>query len=122
MKICAAVRGPITLSLPGGIDRRMTYEPRAEAPDLTGRLSGLSPEKRALFERMMQARQSSARNIASIPRRTPGPTAPLSFAQQRIWVLDRLAPGNPYYNECLPLRLPFELDPGNIQAAINEIV
>jgi amino acid adenylation domain-containing protein len=100
----------------------MTYEPRAEAPDLTGRLSGLSPEKRALFERMMQARQSSARNIAAIPRRTPGPTAPLSFAQQRIWFLDRLAPGNPYYNECAPLRLPFELDPGNIQAAINEIV
>jgi amino acid adenylation domain-containing protein len=100
----------------------MTFEPRAEGPDLSGRLSGLSPEKRALFERMMQARQSSARNIADIPRRTPAPTAPLSFAQQRIWFLDRLAPGNPYYNECAPLRLPVELDPAAIQAAINEIV
>ena len=100
----------------------MDHEPRAENPDLTGRLSGLSPEKLALLERMMQARQSSARNIAAIPRRTPGPTAPLSFAQQRIWFLDRLAPGNPYYNECAPWRLSFELDPEAIQAAVNEIV
>jgi amino acid adenylation domain-containing protein len=35
---------------------------------------------------------------------------PLSFAQQRLWFLDRMAPGNPFYN--IPLAVP-------IAAAVN---
>ena len=30
---------------------------------------------------------------------------PASFAQQRLWFLDRLFPGNPFYNVSAALRL-----------------
>src|SRR5262245_35323610 len=29
---------------------------------------------------------------------------PLSFSQQRLWLLNRLQPGNAYYNECSAAR------------------
>jgi SAM-dependent methyltransferase len=43
---------------------------------------------------------------AGIPRRAPGlEKLPQSFAQQRLWFLDRLAPGNPFYtvSVCIPI-------------------
>jgi amino acid adenylation domain-containing protein len=46
----------------------------------------------------------------------------MSFAQQRLWFLDQVAPGNPFYN--IPLVLPFQgrLDRGVVERAVNEIV
>src|SRR4051794_15194802 len=47
---------------------------------------------------------------------------PLSFAQQRLWFLNQMAPGNPFYN--LHAAVPFSL-PLNTEAlrqALNEIV
>ncbi len=47
---------------------------------------------------------------------------PLSFAQQRIWLLDRLAPGHPYYNGFTAVRLTGALDERALLAAFREIV
>ena len=47
---------------------------------------------------------------------------PLSFAQSRLWFLDRLAPGNPAYNMLGGMRLSGRLDLGLFERAINEIV
>ncbi len=46
---------------------------------------------------------------------------PASYAQQRLWVLDQLVPGNPFYNMCslLPLRAQ---NVAAIERALNEIV
>ena len=52
------------------------------------------------------------------PRRT---IAPLSFAQQRLWVLDRLTPGNPFYNLGGAVRLSGPLDRGALHASVREI-
>ncbi len=47
---------------------------------------------------------------------------PASFAQQRLWVLDQLEPGNPAYNVQVALRLTGELDVPALEAALTEIV
>jgi amino acid adenylation domain-containing protein len=47
---------------------------------------------------------------------------PLSFAQQRLWFLDRLQPGNPFYNFGRALRLAGALDTVALGQALGEIV
>ncbi|MBW4493511.1 MAG: amino acid adenylation domain-containing protein [Oscillatoria princeps RMCB-10] len=47
---------------------------------------------------------------------------PLSFAQQGLWLLDRLEPGNPSYNEPTAIRLQGELSVPALELALSEIV
>jgi amino acid adenylation domain-containing protein len=47
---------------------------------------------------------------------------PLSFPQERLWFLDRLAPGNPFYNIPLRTRLSGALDVGVLARTFGEIV
>ncbi|MBW8875033.1 MAG: non-ribosomal peptide synthase/polyketide synthase [Acidobacteria bacterium] len=47
---------------------------------------------------------------------------PLSFAQNRLWFLDRLQPGSTTYNLALGLRLEGDLDVAALAAALGEIV
>ena len=48
--------------------------------------------------------------------------APLSFAQQRLWFIDQLEPGNTVYNIPGALRLEGALNLGALERVINEIV
>lgn len=73
------------------------------------RLSDLSPqEKRKLLAQLLQER---AKKPASFP---------LSFAQQRLWFLDQLAPGNPFYN--IPIVAPFSGSVEILTQILNEVV
>ncbi len=47
---------------------------------------------------------------------------PLSFAQQRMWLMDQLMPGNPFYNLSIALRLAGPLCAEALERAIGEIV
>ncbi|HKR15459.1 MAG TPA: amino acid adenylation domain-containing protein [Pyrinomonadaceae bacterium] len=47
---------------------------------------------------------------------------PLSFAQQRLWFLDQLQPGNPFYNLYSAVRLAGELDIPALEQSFNEVV
>jgi amino acid adenylation domain-containing protein len=47
---------------------------------------------------------------------------PLSFAQQRLWFLDRLEPGTATFNLPAPLRLTGRLDVAALARALDEIV
>ncbi len=47
---------------------------------------------------------------------------PTSFAQQRLWFLDSLAPGNPFYNVSTALRLTGLLNLTALKQTFNEIV
>jgi hypothetical protein len=60
---------------------------------------------------------------APIARRSaPGAPARLSFAQQRLWIIDRLEPGSASYNIPLSLRLSGRLDVPALLAAMAEVV
>ncbi|MEQ8997824.1 MAG: amino acid adenylation domain-containing protein [Coleofasciculus sp. B1-GNL1-01] len=47
---------------------------------------------------------------------------PLSFAQQRLWVIDQLEPGNPAYNISFAIRLEGSLKVTLLERSLNEIV
>jgi amino acid adenylation domain-containing protein/non-ribosomal peptide synthase protein (TIGR01720 family) len=89
------------------------------------RLQELSPERRALLARRAQQRQRTAAPAPSapkIPRRDLTQPALLSFAQQRLWFLDQLQPGNTAYNELDAIRLTGPLDLDALQRSFSAIV
>src|SRR5204863_8852798 len=47
---------------------------------------------------------------------------PLSFAQQRLWFLDQLQPGNPAYNVPAALRLTGRLEVTALERSLGEII
>ena len=57
-----------------------------------------------------------------VARRAPGSTLPLSFAQQRLWFLDQLEPGNPAYNLAAAVLLTGPLDRPAFAASLEEVV
>jgi amino acid adenylation domain-containing protein len=93
---------------------------------LTDRVASLSPAKRALLElRLKQARAeepASANSLPPIVRRGPLGSAPLSFAQQRLWFLDQLQPGRPLYNVPCRAWLHGLVDVAALRRALNEVV
>jgi amino acid adenylation domain-containing protein len=57
-----------------------------------------------------------------IQRIQRGAERPLSFAQQRLWFLDQLVPGNSFYNLPAAVRLEGPLDIPVLKRALSEIV
>jgi len=92
------------------------------ASDLAGRLARLSPAKRELLERRLREQGEKLRRAESIPRRADPGTAPLSFAQQRLWFLHDLAPESSVYNVPRMLRFRGTLDEDALRRALDEIV
>ncbi|PYT11759.1 MAG: non-ribosomal peptide synthetase, partial [Acidobacteria bacterium] len=91
-------------------------------PDPPDRVGDLSPERRAILMRMLRDRTARSEEAGSIPRRPAGDPPPLSFAQHRLWFLDRLAPGAPTYNMARAVRLRGRLDRQALGRALDEII
>jgi non-ribosomal peptide synthetase component F len=89
--------------------------------DLQDRLAGLSPEKRRLLELRMQMQRAQAAGPVLAPRPRGGAPLPLSFSQQRLWVLDRLDPGSTAFNLMRPLRLRGVLDVAALERALGAL-
>src|SRR5437879_12221196 len=60
-------------------------------------------------------RRNQAQRVST--RETERRSFPLSFAQQRLWVLDRLEPGNGVYNLAFAVRLDGARDPDALHSA-----
>ncbi len=92
---------------------------------LTDRLAALTPEQRALFERLRGEAKPKAVERPPLPppirRRAAGGPAPLSFDQERLWFLYVLDPEDTAYNVDTASRLCGRLDPGALERALQEI-
>jgi hypothetical protein len=86
------------------------------------RLKQLSPQKRLLLLQALRQQTANAETTTTISRRTPFSPAPLSLAQQRLWFLAQLAPGNPSYNISAAVRLQGRLDVAALERSFNEVV
>ncbi|MEW6737800.1 MAG: amino acid adenylation domain-containing protein, partial [Acidobacteriota bacterium] len=77
----------------------------------------------AIIERTLRTgedrEQYPAPRIVSVSRDR---ALPLSFAQQRLWFLDQLVPGNPFYNIAGAVNIKGKLDILALEWSINEII
>lgn len=83
----------------------------------------LSETKRALLDKYLNgelAGETADRGEAIRPAATGA--APLSYAQQQLWFLDRLAPGSAAYNITKALRLRGNLAIAPLRQSLTEIV
>ena len=85
-------------------------------------IANLSPAKKRLMEKWLQGDIAEAVDGTVIPRRGDAEVIPLSFSQQRLWFLDQLVGGNPFYNVPAAIQLPVHTSPRILQRSINEIV
>lgn len=98
----------------------MKASPSPDRDDLFDqRLAALSPAKRALLERLRPVAPAAAQ---AIPRREPGAAVPLSFAQQRLWMLDAIESESAAYNVSTLLRIDGPLDVTALERSIGELV
>ncbi|WP_420126162.1 amino acid adenylation domain-containing protein [Longimicrobium sp.] len=91
----------------------MSSEPAVERPR-----PELSAAKRALIEARLRGQ---VRSSGIVPR-AHRDGAPLSFAQERLWFIDRLEPGSPVYNLPASLGLTGAVSPAALERALGEIV
>jgi amino acid adenylation domain-containing protein len=81
-----------------------------------------APTVAELAERVEALRRDEGAVLAPIaPVDRTGPV-PASFAQERLWFLDRMQPGSPSYNVPTALRLGGALDVRALERALGEIV
>ncbi|MEM9008075.1 MAG: amino acid adenylation domain-containing protein, partial [Cyanobacteria bacterium P01_F01_bin.86] len=86
-------------------------------------IANLSPEKRELLmQRLKQKRGNLAPQTPKIrPQSRESGTYPLSFAQQRLWFLEQLEPGNPFYNQPAAAYLTGSLNLAVLEQSLNEV-
>jgi amino acid adenylation domain-containing protein len=82
----------------------------------------LSPTKRALLDNWRQGNARATPGHGRIPRRREAGAAPVSFAQQRLWFIDRLDGGRTPLNLAATFRLSGSLDRDRLHQCLNQIV
>src|SRR5438270_910544 len=94
----------------------------AFAVELPLRVLFEKPTVAGMSEELKEARQQQqpvSQPLVRVPNRAE---LPLSYAQQRLWFLEQMEPGNAVYNIPLALRLRGELDREALKRSFNRIV
>ena len=113
-RVVSRLRSELGLKLP----LRLLFE----APTVRQLAQALSTQSAAAAPHPAGAAAVGTASALTAAETTPeGRTWPLSFAQQRLWFIEQLAPGLPAYNVPLALRLHGPLDTAALQRALNTI-
>jgi aspartate racemase len=81
-------------------------------------LAGFSPTQRKLIELRLMQKNRRAKTTQSIKRSADRTTAPLSYNQQGLWVLNQLMPGESLYHSPTAARLT---GPLNVEALVKTL-
>ena len=81
----------------------------------------LDDRKQALLDALLAEAGVAGPARETIPRLPAGAAPPLSFGQERLWFLDRMAPQSPVYNVPCGLRLVGALDVRALERALGEV-
>jgi len=90
-----------------------------------GDFEKLSPAKQKLLLARLRKREEAEQRAEGIPRsplRATDEPFPLSFAQQRLWFIDRMVPGASVYNLADTLLLEGRLDVPALESTLSAIV
>ncbi|MGW5281074.1 non-ribosomal peptide synthase/polyketide synthase [Streptomyces collinus] len=103
---------------------RVTARLRAAfGPGVSPRLLFTRPTVAALAAELGEpAGDTAAAEADAIPATAPRTPAPLSYAQQRLWFLDRFEPGSTEYTTLSVLRLRGPLDRSALRTALDGLV
>lgn len=88
-------------------------------PELQADLAKHKIEIMAYLRDSAAAGEPASHPIVLLPRPE---RIPLSFAQERLWFVDQLDPGNPAYNMFIAVRLRGRLDVAALERGFNQIV
>ena len=91
-------------------------------PRDTGLIMKLSQQKQALLEKLLREEGLAVTDQPVVNRRDGSDHYPLSYAQQRLWFLDQLEPGQAFYNLPVAVRLEGEVDERVLGQVVNEVV
>src|SRR6266536_3215799 len=96
--------------------------PGAE-PDPTADIyPDLTDEEAALLASLLEPDGIGADAEPTIGQRAPADSHALSFAQERLWLLDQLEPGSTAYTMPFGIRLRGTLDAGALKRSLQAIV
>ncbi|MEE8235305.1 MAG: amino acid adenylation domain-containing protein, partial [Gammaproteobacteria bacterium] len=98
---------------------------RVDAPTgaLTADLRAELARRKTEITNLLQWSRRSNRSIAlPLERRSRDAPLPLSYAQQRLWFLDQLEPGNSAHNISWTVRIKGTLNPVALQSAVDDLV
>ncbi len=84
-------------------------------------VSGLSADRRALLEKLLEKKGIQIGPSLSIEPRPIGEPIPLSYAQRRLWFLDQIGAGTAY-NMQMVLQLDGELNVAALHDALDRLV
>ncbi|HEU4880714.1 MAG TPA: condensation domain-containing protein, partial [Longimicrobium sp.] len=88
--------------------------------DIITRLADLSPEKQRLLALKLKLKADAAAASDGDGERPSG--FPASFAQRRMWLLDRLEPGSTAYSMPRVWRIPGVLDVAALERSVDALV
>ncbi|MDE1464774.1 condensation domain-containing protein, partial [Spartinivicinus poritis] len=90
---------------------------------LQRKLEGLSPEKRALVEKLLaQKKQQRKAHTQILPTTKSENEIPVSFSQQRLWLLDQLEGSSSHYNIPVALKLIGDVNEKALEKALKTII
>ncbi|NRQ35524.1 amino acid adenylation domain-containing protein [Nonomuraea sp. NN258] len=79
-------------------------------------------ERRARVQARFRKAVAGLGAVEEIPRRAGGGDPPLSFAQERLWFMERFAPGTSAYVLPVSARLRGPVDPERLQRSLDAVV